>query len=116
MLFVRWVTAPERAAQRSIDTSYVTRRSNARETALMKQHVTRLPQAVVARDLLKYAVPELSTRQNQPSDVAAEPCAAGGADGTEPAQGGIGRGTGQRGARPVVRPADAVAAPGAHTP
>lgn len=31
----------------------------------LKQRVARLPQAVVARDQLKYAVPELSTHQNQ---------------------------------------------------
>jgi sn-glycerol 3-phosphate transport system substrate-binding protein len=65
LAFVKWVTAPERAAQWSIDTGYVATRPDAWETALMKQRVTELPQSAVARDQLKYAVPELSTHQNQ---------------------------------------------------
>lgn len=63
--FVKWVTSPERAAQWSIDTGYVATRPDAWETGLMKKRVAELPQAAVARDQLKYAVPELSTHQNQ---------------------------------------------------
>lgn len=62
--FVKWVTTPERAARWRIDTGYVPTRPDARETTLMKQRVARLPQAAVARDQRKYAVPELSTHQN----------------------------------------------------
>jgi sn-glycerol 3-phosphate transport system substrate-binding protein len=65
LLFVKWVTTPERAAQWSIDTGYVATRPDAWDTTLMKQRVAKLPQAAVARDQLKYAVPELSTHQNQ---------------------------------------------------
>jgi sn-glycerol 3-phosphate transport system substrate-binding protein len=65
LAFVKWVTTPERAAQWSIDTGYVATRPDAWETALMKQRMAELPQSAVARDQLKYAVPELSTHQNQ---------------------------------------------------
>ncbi len=65
LTFVQWVTAPDRAAQWSIDTGYVATRPDAWETARMKQRVAELPQAAVARDQLVYAVPELSTHQNQ---------------------------------------------------
>lgn len=65
LAFVKWVTAPDRAAQWSIDTGYVATRPDAWETDLMKKRVAELPQAAVARDQLKYAVPELSTHQNQ---------------------------------------------------
>jgi sn-glycerol 3-phosphate transport system substrate-binding protein len=65
LAFVKWVTTPERAAQWSIDTGYVATRPDAWATDLMKKRVAELPQAAVARDQLVYAVPELSTHQNQ---------------------------------------------------
>jgi len=65
MLFIKWVTSPERAAQWGIDTGYVATRPDAWETAKMKQYVAGFPQAAVARDQLPYAVPELSTHDNQ---------------------------------------------------
>jgi sn-glycerol 3-phosphate transport system substrate-binding protein len=65
LAFVKWVTTPERTAQWSIDTGYVATRPDAWDTALMKKRVAELPQAAVARDQLVYAVPELSTHQNQ---------------------------------------------------
>lgn len=65
LLFMKWVTSAERAAQWGMDTGYVATRPDAWETPLMKQYVAGFPQAAVARDQLPYAVPELSTHQNQ---------------------------------------------------
>ena len=65
LLFVKWVTTPERAAQWSVDTGYVATRPDAWDTPTMQKRVQELPQAAVARDQLQYAVPELSTHQNQ---------------------------------------------------
>lgn len=65
LLFIRWVTSPERAAQWGMDTGYVATRPDAWETPRMKQYVAGFPQAAVARDQLPYAVPELSTHNNQ---------------------------------------------------
>ncbi len=63
--FLRWVTTPERAAQWGIDTGYVAVRPDAWETPRMKAHVAGFPEAAVARDQLQFAVPELSTHDNQ---------------------------------------------------
>ncbi len=63
--FIKWITAPERAAQWGIDTGYVAVRPDAWETARMKQYVAGFPQAAVARDQLHYAVAELSSHVNQ---------------------------------------------------
>jgi len=63
--FLRWVTSPERAAAWSIATGYVAPRPDAWETPAMKDYVAGFPQAAVARDQLAYAVPELSTHDNQ---------------------------------------------------
>jgi len=63
--FLRWVSSPERAAQWGIDTGYVATRPDAWETPAMKQYVAGFPAAAVARDQLQYAVPELSTHDNQ---------------------------------------------------
>jgi len=63
--FLRWVSSPERAAQWGVDTGYVATRPDAWETPAMKQYVAGFPAAAVARDQLQYAVPELSTHDNQ---------------------------------------------------
>ncbi len=63
--FLRWVSSPERAAQWGVDTGYVATRPDAWETPAMKQYVAGFPYAAVARDQLQYAVPELSTHDNQ---------------------------------------------------
>ena len=63
--FLRWVSSPERAAQWGIDTGYVATRPDAWETPAMKQYVAGFPYAAVARDQLQFAVPELSTHDNQ---------------------------------------------------
>ena len=63
--FVKWVTAPQRAAQWGIDTGYVAVRADAWETPVMKQYVAGFPAAAVARDQLPFAKAELSTHDNQ---------------------------------------------------
>lgn len=63
--FLQWLTSPERAAQWGIDTGYVAVRPDAWETPAMTNYVAGFPQAAVARDQLRYAVPELSTHDNQ---------------------------------------------------
>lgn len=59
--FMRWVSAPEQAARWSIATGYVATSPAAWETTQMKDYVKQFPQALVARDQLKYSQPELST-------------------------------------------------------
>jgi sn-glycerol 3-phosphate transport system substrate-binding protein len=61
--FIKWVTAPERAAEWSIATGYVAVSPAAYETPKLKEYVSGFPQAAVARDQLKFATPELSTFQ-----------------------------------------------------
>ena len=63
--FMRWISSPERAAQWGIETGYVATRPDAWETSAMKEYVAGFPAAAVARDQLQYAVPELSTHDNQ---------------------------------------------------
>ncbi len=65
MTFLTWVTTPERAANWSMATGYVAPRADAWETQEMKDYVAGFPQAAVARDQLPFAVPELSTHDNQ---------------------------------------------------
>lgn len=62
--FIRWMTAPERAAEWSIKTGYVAVTPAAYETETMKSYVKDFPQAIVARDQLKHAVAELSVHEN----------------------------------------------------
>jgi sn-glycerol 3-phosphate transport system substrate-binding protein len=63
--FVKWMTAPERAADWGIKTGYVAVRPDAWETPVMKKYAADFPPAAVARDQLKYSVAELSTHDNQ---------------------------------------------------
>ena len=63
LAFVKWMTAPERAADWSMATGYVATRPDAYDTAKLKQYAAGFPQAVVARDQFKFATPELSTFQ-----------------------------------------------------
>ena len=65
LTFLQWLTSPARAAQWGIDTGYVATRPDAWETPAMKAYVDQFPPAAVARDQLRYAVPELSTHDNQ---------------------------------------------------
>ncbi len=59
------MSIPERAAQWGIDTGYVATRPDAWTTPAMQAYVKDFPAAAVARDQLEYAVPELSTHDNQ---------------------------------------------------
>jgi sn-glycerol 3-phosphate transport system substrate-binding protein len=63
--FLRWISSPERAARWGIDTGYVATRPDAWETVAMRQYAEGFPAAAVARDQLRFAVPELSTHDNQ---------------------------------------------------
>jgi sn-glycerol 3-phosphate transport system substrate-binding protein len=63
LAFVKWMTAPERAADWSMATGYVATRPDAYETPKLKAYAAGFPQAVVARDQFKFATPELSTFQ-----------------------------------------------------
>jgi sn-glycerol 3-phosphate transport system substrate-binding protein len=61
--FIKWITAPERAAEWSIATGYVAVSPAAYETPKLKSYVSGFPAAAVARDQFKFATPELSTFQ-----------------------------------------------------
>lgn len=61
--FVRWATAPEQAADWSIATGYVAPRPDTWDTQIMQDYAEEVPGAIVAREQLEYAVPELSTFQ-----------------------------------------------------
>jgi len=63
LAFVKWITAPERAADWSMATGYVGTRSDAYATPKLKEYAAAFPPAVVARDQFEFATPELSTFQ-----------------------------------------------------
>ena len=62
--FIQWMTAPERAAEWSIKTGYVAVSPSAYKTAAMEAYAKSFPPALVARDQLADAVPELSVHEN----------------------------------------------------
>jgi sn-glycerol 3-phosphate transport system substrate-binding protein len=62
--FIRWMTVPERAAEWSIKTGYVAVLPAAYKTPAMENYTKNFPAAIVARDQLQYAVPELSVHEN----------------------------------------------------
>ncbi len=59
--FIKFATSTERAAQWNVDTGYVATRASSFETDIIKNLYAEVPQAVVARDQLPYAKPELTT-------------------------------------------------------
>lgn len=59
--FVRWMTAPERAADWSIATGYVGTSAAAYDTPALKTYAQDFPPALVARDQLAVATPEFAT-------------------------------------------------------
>ena len=61
--FIKWITAPERAADWSIATGYVAVSPAAYDTPKLKTYVSGFPAAAVARDQFRFATPELSTFQ-----------------------------------------------------
>lgn len=64
LTFIKWMTAPERAAQWSIDTGYVAVTPAAYETEALKNYVADFPPAAVARDQLQHSVAEFSVHEN----------------------------------------------------
>ena len=65
LTFLKWLTSPTKAAQWGIETGYVATRPDAWATPEMTKYVADFPAAAVARDQLEFAVPELSTHDNQ---------------------------------------------------
>ncbi len=63
LAFVKFMTAPERAADWSMATGYVGISPASYDTPKLKAYAAEFPPAVVARDQFKYATPELSTFQ-----------------------------------------------------
>ncbi len=63
--FAKWVTAPERAAEWCIKTGYLAVRPDAWETKALKDYVTEVPAAIVAKNQLPVATGELATYENQ---------------------------------------------------
>jgi sn-glycerol 3-phosphate transport system substrate-binding protein len=59
--FIKFATAPERAAQWSLDTGYVATRKSAVDSQIMKDYYAKVPQARVAFDQIPLAKPELTT-------------------------------------------------------
>jgi sn-glycerol 3-phosphate transport system substrate-binding protein len=62
--FIQWMTAPELAAEWSIKTGYVAVSPAAYKTQAMETYAKGFPAALVARDQLEHAVPELSVHEN----------------------------------------------------
>lgn len=62
--FIQWMTTPERAAEWSIKTGYAAVSPAAYKTPTMETYAKGFPAALVARDQLEHAVPELSVHEN----------------------------------------------------
>jgi sn-glycerol 3-phosphate transport system substrate-binding protein len=62
--FIQWMTTPELAAEWSIKTGYVAVSPAAYKTQAMETYAKGFPAALVARDQLEHAVPELSVHEN----------------------------------------------------
>lgn len=60
---VKWLSAPEQAAKWSIETGYIATSDAAYQTPTMTAYAKEFPEALVARDQLAVAVPELSTHE-----------------------------------------------------
>jgi sn-glycerol 3-phosphate transport system substrate-binding protein len=63
LAFVKFMTAPERAADWSMATGYVGISPASYDTPKLKEYAKTFPPAVVARDQFQFATPELSTFQ-----------------------------------------------------
>lgn len=63
--FIRFMTSPEAQARWNIGSGYIAVRRSSFELPVMREYTARLPQALVARDQLPYALPEMSTHDNQ---------------------------------------------------
>ncbi len=62
--FAKFATSPEMQARWNIGSGYIATRKSAFDLPVMKDYAAKLPQAVVARDQLPYALPEMSTHDN----------------------------------------------------
>ncbi len=63
--FIKFMTEPEIAADWSVKTGYVATSEAAYATKTLKDYTDGFSQAIVARDQLKHAVPELTVHENQ---------------------------------------------------
>jgi sn-glycerol 3-phosphate transport system substrate-binding protein len=63
--FARWISAPERAADWSIQTGYIATSPAAYDTPVLKDYIAKYPEANVARTFLPVATGELSVHENQ---------------------------------------------------
>jgi sn-glycerol 3-phosphate transport system substrate-binding protein len=61
LAFIQWMTSPEQAARWSMATGYVGTSDAAYQTDALRDYSKSFPQALVARDQLQVAIPELST-------------------------------------------------------
>jgi sn-glycerol 3-phosphate transport system substrate-binding protein len=64
VMFIKWMTSPERAAQWSIETGYVGVTHAAYEAPAFKKYIAEFPAAAVARDQFQHAVAELAVHEN----------------------------------------------------
>jgi len=62
--FAAFATSPEMQARWNIGSGYIATRKSAFDLPIMKEYTAKLPQALVARDQLPYALPEMSTHDN----------------------------------------------------
>jgi sn-glycerol 3-phosphate transport system substrate-binding protein len=62
--FAKFATSPEMQARWNIGSGYIATRKSAFDLPIMKEYTAKLPQALVARDQLPYALPEMSTHDN----------------------------------------------------
>jgi sn-glycerol 3-phosphate transport system substrate-binding protein len=63
--FIKFMTQPDIAADWSVKTGYVATSAAAYATPTLKNYTDGFPQAIVARDQLQHAVPELTVHENQ---------------------------------------------------
>lgn len=62
--FLKWMTAPEQAAEWTIATGYIAPRADAWETDALKKYVAEFPQIELAKEQLEFAVADMSTYEN----------------------------------------------------
>ncbi len=62
--FMKYATSPEIQARWNIGSGYIATRQSSFNLPLMKEYTGKLPQALVARDQIPYALPEMSTHDN----------------------------------------------------
>ncbi|GAK54777.1 probable glycerol-3-phosphate ABC transporter substrate binding protein [Candidatus Vecturithrix granuli] len=63
--FIKFATSPEIQARWSKGSGYIATRISSFDTPFMQEYTKEVPQALVARDQLPYARPEMSTYDNQ---------------------------------------------------